>query len=140
MPADPAATLIGAIIGNLIGAAIGSLIGAILLRSGAKWVVGLDIPYGRAYVTVFIGALVGFAAGLVAGFVFAGAGATKEQMLVLQVAMIPIGFVIQTAVTSWQLELSFGRAALVVLVMLALGLAIALLIGLIIGIAVVALR
>jgi hypothetical protein len=113
------------VIGSLILALIGVLIGAIFLRAAAKWVAKIEVPFGTAYVTVFLSTLVScIPLGFVLGIAVVTATQSKEAVNVLQVFMVPVGFVITAAIISRRIKVTFGRACLINLVMLALGIVI----------------
>ena len=125
------AIVIAQLIGGLVGALIGSLIGAILLRAASKWVAKLDVPFGKAYWTIFISFVVNFVLGFVLGFVV-GATGSIEAIRVLQVILLPVGFLIQSGIISSRLELSFGKACLINITMVGIALGITLVVGLLI--------
>ena len=126
-----AGLIIGQLIGAILGGLIGGLIAAILLRAAAQWVAKLDVPFGRAYWTVFLAFIVNFLLGYVLGFVVAFSGGSSEALTVLQVLLLPVGFLIQSGIISARLEVSFGKGCLISLVMTALVLGLALVIGVI---------
>ena len=97
----------------LIIIAIVCLIGAVFLRIAAKIVDNLDVPFGEAYATVFIAALACWAIGMIFGFIARGAPA-------IRFLSFPINLLVQAGVFGWRLELSFGKALLISLVMLVL--------------------
>jgi hypothetical protein len=107
-----------------------SLIGAIVLRAATKWVVKWYVPFGEAYWTVFVSSIVNFMLGFVLSFVVGSTGST-EAVRVLQVILLPVGFLIQSGIISWRLELPFGKACLVSITMTGIVLGIALVLGLI---------
>ncbi len=108
----------------VIGSLIGALIGAIFLRAAAKWVAKLEVPFGAAYCTVFLSTLANGILGFVLGIAVGTATQSKEAVNVLQVFMVPVGFVITAAIISRRIKVTFGRACLINLVMLALGIVI----------------
>ena len=129
---DMGAMIIWQLIRVLIGAFIGSLIGAIVLRAASKWVAKMDVPFGRAYWTVFNCTIVNFTLGFVLGLVVGYTTGSTEAVNVLSIIMFPIGFFIQSGIISSRLKLSFGKACLVSLTMIGIVLGIALVVGLII--------
>jgi hypothetical protein len=135
------ALVIGQLSGGLIGAfiqevvifacgfiIIGSLIGAIVLMAATKWVVKCRVPFGEAYWTVFICSIVNFMLAFVLGFVVGSTGST-EAVRVLQILLLPVGFLIQSGIISWRLDLPFGKACLVSITMIGIVLGIALVVG-----------
>lgn len=97
----------------LIGLAIGCLIGAVFLRAAAKWVESLDVPFGEAYATVFISWLIGMGVGFLLQLIVVA-------MPAVQFLSFPIGLLVQAGVFSWRLSVTFGKALLISLVMVAL--------------------
>jgi hypothetical protein len=97
----------------LIILAIVCLIGAVFLRIAAKIVDDLDVPFGEAYATVFIAVLVGWAVGMIFGFMV-------RAIPELRFLSFPISLLVQAGVFAWRLSLTFGRALLISLVMLVL--------------------
>ncbi|MEC9374198.1 MAG: hypothetical protein VYC34_10160 [Planctomycetota bacterium] len=108
---------------SIIGAAIGSLLAAIFLRIAARWMLKLDIPYGSAYVTMFLAYIAATVAGLIvavpAGLLLGAANpdlfesSAGDALLLLLI--LPVGFLAQSAVIGRRLELPFGRACLLTL-------------------------
>ena len=96
------------------------LIGAIFLRLAASWIAKEDIPYGSAFGTVVIATILNYAIGFAVGFLAAGAGATEESFPLIQLAMLPVGILIQSAVISARHAISFGKSLLISLVMMAI--------------------
>ena len=97
----------------LIIIAIVCLIGAVFLRIAAKLVDSLDVPFGEAYATVFIAALVGWAVGMILGFM-------ARAMPAVQFLSLPINLLVQAGVFAWRLSITFGKALLISLVMIVL--------------------
>lgn len=121
--------MIGQLIGAFFGGLIGCLIGAILLRAASHWVVKLDVPFGKAYWTVFIAFIVNFILGYFLGFVAAFTTGSTEVVDALSVIMLPVGFLIQSGIIGSRLKLSFGKACLVNITMIGIALGIAFAIG-----------
>jgi len=121
--------IIGALIGALIGAAIGSLIGAIILRAAAKWVIKEDIAFGNAYVTVFIAYLINTVIGFIVGFAVGAATQSMEAVNAMTILMLPVGFLIQSGIIASRLKITFGKACLVSLAMIAVVIGIAIVLG-----------
>ena len=115
------------IIVALIEAAFASLIGAVILREAAKWVIKEDVAYGNAYITVFLfvafNMVIGFGVGEV-GLWFG--------LKALTLLMLPVGFLIQSAIISMGLKTSFGKACLIALAMTAVIIGILIMVGVII--------
>jgi hypothetical protein len=107
----------------LIIVAIVCLIGAVFLRIAAKLVDSLDVPFGEAYATVFIAALVGWVVGMMLGYVF-------RAMPAMRFLSIPINLLVQAGVFAWRLSITFGKALLISLVMIILWIAVWIIAGL----------
>jgi hypothetical protein len=101
---------------------IGSLIGAVILRAAAKWAENLEFPFGAAYTTVLLTHLINFAIGLPIGFVLGASGAGKGAELAMQVILLPVGFLIQSAMISSRHNLPFAKGAKIAGFMLLIGL------------------
>jgi len=97
----------------LIIVAIVCLIGAVFLRIAAKLVDSLDVPFGEAYATVFIAALVSWVVGMMLGYIF-------RAMPAGRILSIPINLLVQAGVFAWRLSITFGKALLISLVMIVL--------------------
>ena len=128
--------LIGMLFGGAIGALIGSLIGAIFLRAAAKWVLKDDVPYGQSYITVLISCLLNLVLGMGVGFAV-GVSVDQSELegaaRTTQLVMLPVGFLLQSAVIAKRHDATFGRAMLVTLTMFLLALAVGLVVGLLIA-------
>ena len=107
----------------LIIIAIVCLIGAVFLRIAAKIVDSLDVPFGEAYATVFIAALVCWAVGMILGFM-------TRAMPTMRFLSFPINLFVQAGVFAWRLSLTFGKALLISLMMLVLSFVVWLIAGL----------
>ncbi len=107
----------------LIIVAIVCLIGAVFLRIAAKLVDSLDVPFGEAYATVFIAALVGWVVGMMLGYIF-------RAMPAVRFLSIPINLLVQAGVFAWRLSITFGKALLISLVMIILWIAVWIIAGL----------
>jgi hypothetical protein len=110
----------------LLAGLIGSLIGAVLLRAAAKWVARLDVPFGKAYWTVYIAYICNFALAHLLGSAVAYDTNSIGAVNVLQVIVLPVGFLIQSGIISSRLELSFGKGCLISITMIGIALAIVL--------------
>lgn len=115
----------GTIIGQLIGVVIGSLLAAVLLRTAAKWVQQLDVPYGQAYGTVLLPGLINTLLGLIVGYMVSSATGSMGTINIAALLMLPVGFLIVAGFIGARLAIPLGRACLIALVMAAIGLAIA---------------
>ena len=111
----------GIIIALFIRVVIGSLIAAILLRAAAKWVLGREVPYGQAYVTVLLPALINVVLGSILGYAIGSVTQSREAVSVVALLMLPVGFLILSIFISFQLGIPVGRACLVSIVMMAIG-------------------
>ena len=116
----------GMLIGMLFGIAVMSLVGAVILRAAAKWVEKLDVPFGNAYVTMLLAAIVNGLLGFVIGLAVGAGTQSREAVNAASLLMWPIGFCIQSGFVSSRIQIPFGRACLVSLTMMGIGLAIGL--------------
>ena len=116
--------VLGTLIFALIFAVIGSLIGAIMLRAAAWWVEKMDVSFGDACVTVILAgitiSILGFVVGLAVGAGMRSYGTVSTASLL----MYPMGFLILSGFVSARIQIPFGRACLVSLIMLGAFLAI----------------
>ena len=119
------------IIVALIGAAFASLIGAVILREAAKWVIKEDVAYGNAYITVFSFVAFNMVIGKVIVFCVGEVG-LSFGLKALTLLMLPVGFLIQSAIISMGLKTSFGKACLIALAMTAVIIGILIMVGVII--------
>jgi hypothetical protein len=106
---------------QLFGMAIGSLIAAVILRAVVKWVEGETVEYGTAYVTML---LIGIATTLLRFSTTIGVALGTQSLDAVRMAsfgIIPVAILIQVGIISKMLEIEFGRAFLVVLAMLGVG-------------------
>jgi hypothetical protein len=110
-------TVLTGIVIAIFALATGSLIGAVFLRAAAKWVESWDVPFGEAYATVFISWGIGMGVGCLLQL-------TVVAMPSVQFLSCPIGLLIQAGVICWRLSVTFGKALLISLVMLALSIAV----------------
>ena len=115
------------IIGGLMVLTVASLINAIILMVAANWVTKMDVPFGTAFGATLFPILICCGLGFASGFVM-----PAVHPLVAVVANLTFPVLIQAWVISWRLKVTFGGAALITLVMAAIGLAIGTLVGLII--------
>lgn len=127
-----AAVLIAELIGGVVGALVGCPLGAMLLKVASKWVAGLNVPFGKAFWTVFTSFYVNFVLLLILTFAVVGETASMEAVRALHMILVPVGFLIQSGIISSQLEFSFGKACLVSITMIGMFLGIALVVALII--------
>ena len=96
-----------------IALAIGCFIGAVFLRAAAQWVESLDVPFGDAFIIVFISWLIGIVVGFLLKLI-------AVAMPAAQFLSFPIGLIVQADVIHWKLPVTFGKALLISLVMWAL--------------------
>jgi hypothetical protein len=113
---DDSRQVIAALIGAPIVAAFGSLIGAIILRAAVYLVLRTHLCYGDAYSTVFLFYIANFFIGFV--FAFLTNDLPDETASLYSWITLPIGFLVQAAILSSRLEISFGEALLVSLAMM----------------------
>ena len=107
----------------LIILAIVCLIGAAFLRAAAKLVGSLDVPFWEAYATIFIAILVGWAVGMILGYM-------AQVMPAVGFLSIPINLLVQAGVFAWRLSITFGKALLISLVMIVLWIVVCFIAGL----------
>jgi len=119
----------GLIVAQLIGIAIGSLFTAIILRAAAQWVQKVDVPQGEAYIISLMFNLCNWV--VIGILVLAVARGTQSMTATLTASIlsIPIAFLVMAGFIRSGLEIEFGRACLISLVMVAISVAIGLLIG-----------
>jgi hypothetical protein len=117
----------GMIIGMLMGTLIGSLPGAIILRVAAKWVQKMEVPFGNAYITILLANIVIFMVGLTVRTGMQSQEAANTTSL--SIFMLPVSFLIQSAFVNARIKIPFGRACLVSLAMIGIGLAIILIVA-----------
>jgi hypothetical protein len=95
---------------------------AVLLRAGSKWVAGLDVPFGSAYVTALLCGLANLGViKLLEHMVGLALSAPSDSELTRTVAnavSIPVGLLVQAGIISARQRVRFGRAILISLVML----------------------
>ena len=116
-------------VGGPICAVIGSLIGAVLLRAAASWVLGEDVPYGDAFLTMLVAGIINGAVGFTAGFVYGAATGTAEGVQIVSLILVPVSFLIQAGVISSKLETDFGAACAVTFTMYVIVFVIAAIVG-----------
>lgn len=121
--------IVDMLLAQLVGITIGSLIGAVILRAAFKWVQKSDIPYGKAYSTMFFGGLAEAVVGLVVGLLVVASVPPEIAGVVAGLILIPISFLILAGFTRMIFGIPFQRACLVTLAAYAISLAIALCIG-----------
>lgn len=83
------------VIGYTAGAAAWSFLGGATLRLAVRWIGGLEVPYGRAVVTVGLGAAVSALLSLLSGVPMSHAWAGRGAPLV------DFGVLLATLVASW---------------------------------------
>lgn len=121
--------IIGLLVGMLIGGCLGALVGAIILRAAAKWVEKTDVPFGSAFVTTLIILVTQLVIGGGIGFVVGSTTHSQDAVNGAALLMWPVGFCIQSGIISARMGIAFGRACLVSLAMLAIGISCALLVA-----------
>jgi hypothetical protein len=111
----------------LMGILIGSLFWAIILRVAAKWVQKMEVPFGNAYMTALLAIIATFIA-IAALTMRTG---TQSQEATNTASLIgPVSFFISmSAFVSARIKIPFGRACLVSLAMIGIGLAIILIVA-----------
>ena len=146
MQGPGAAGAAGAVVGLLLGLACGvliaTLIGAIILRAAVSAFNKLSQPenqvpepdFGKAMLMAFVAAIVngvvGFGIGIVFGTALAAANAPPMQVqLIVQAISLPISLLVLAGTITLLLPTSFGRALLISLLYLAIGIAVAIVIG-----------
>lgn len=106
---------------------IGGLIGAIILRAAAHWVVKMDVPFGRAFVTALLGALASYGAqALFSAILGPGAKpagrASSDQQTAAAVGAFIVGVLAQAGIICLMLRIKYGKALLVALAMFVISL------------------
>jgi hypothetical protein len=101
---------------------IALLAAAVLLRAGSKWVAGLDVPFGRAYVTVLLCGLANLGVNTVLEHLIGLALSAPAELgftrTITTAVGLPVGLLAQAGIISARQRVSFGRAVLISLVML----------------------
>src|SRR3954449_2017848 len=121
----------------VIGCAIGALIGAVILRAGISLYnrmaqPGNSVPeplFGRAALIMFVTTLVNAGVGLVLGMILGGvtSAANADQQstkIIINLISFPVSMGVMAAMLSQMLPTTFGRALLVTLCTVLIGLAI----------------
>jgi hypothetical protein len=121
------------LITGIITAVIGSLVTAVILRAVAHWREKRDVPYGDAYLTMTLAGIANLLVSIVLRFAIRVAWNVELEVdsLAVLLAMIPLGFVIQAGIIGARLRITFARACLVGLVMMAIALVMSLAVGVI---------
>ncbi len=113
------------LIGQLIGAAIAALLGAVILRLATRTVAGFTPLYWQAYRATYVSYAVSLVVGFVLGFMIGSAGQKIDASAIILMSVV--GFFVQAAIYTAMLKgpddanLQFGRACLVSLVQLLIG-------------------
>lgn len=116
--------LVNIITRALIDVVVGCLIFAVILRIAIKWVQKLDVPYGKAYVTVLIPGLINvFLAALISSYTASKVMDPVEAIRLTTLLSLPVQFLIGSFFISSRLAIPFGRACLVSLAMVPIGIA-----------------
>jgi hypothetical protein len=107
---------------------IGCLIGTIILRAAAQWVQKMDVPFRIAFVTILVSGIVNILMGIncIGAVIFnSGSGPQTQDIETLARILIwPVGFLIQSGFVYLFLKIPFGRACLISLSMIGIGLGI----------------
>jgi len=107
---------------------IGCLIGTIILRAAAQWVQKMDVPFRIAFVTILVSGIVNILMGIncIGAVIFnSGSGPLSQMIETLAWILIwPVGFLIQSSFVHLFLKIPFGRACLISLSMIGIGLGI----------------
>ena len=90
------ALMIGRLLGGLIGCFLGSLISAVFLRAASKWVVKLEVPFGKAYWIVFSAFVINFIIGFIFGLLAESKGSIGPAEILF--LLMPVGFLIQSLI------------------------------------------
>jgi hypothetical protein len=97
------------ILGAIAAAIIGGLIGAILLRAAAEFSEKLQIEFGDAFLTVFLGTLANSGIALVIRVALESMAPPPEFRLVALICFYPLAFVIQSVVISRRHNVSLWK-------------------------------
>lgn len=123
---------LSALVGGLLGTAVWSIFGAFALSFTARRFTNLTLRYGQAYQTFFeVTAVIVILNLCLLGLLGLVTPPSPESIALLQLVMLPFGFLLQAAAFSERLEVSFAKACLMSLsitafvsvIMIALGLA-----------------
>jgi hypothetical protein len=115
----------------LLACLVASLLGAILLRAASEWVTKTEVPFRMAYWTECVYCVVYVVLGLALCTVIGVMGST-EAVRILEIVLLPVGFVLHSGIVSWKLNISFVKASLVSLTMMGTALGIGFVVGVLI--------
>jgi hypothetical protein len=108
---------LSALVGGLLATAVWSLFGAFALRFTARRFTSLTLGYGQAYQTFFsVTAIIVILNLCLLGFLGLVTPPSPESIALLQLVMLPFGFLLQAAAFSERLQVSFARACLMSLI------------------------
>lgn len=120
---------------NVLGAALGAFFGALVVQLGTFITSKFKPKYKNAYLATFLGYLSSYAVGFILGIIFTSMGIGVSSGVL--VFFLLAGFIAQAAVYSLMIKgpngetLNFGKACLISLIQVIVGVALLLLIALI---------
>src|SRR5262249_28590642 len=91
----------------------GSLIWALPLRAVGRWVAAVDVPFGRAYLTMLSCGLFGMSISFLIQVMINTLGASIGAAIVTWLVYIPVACSLQAHIVSEGLTVTRGRAALI---------------------------
>ena len=100
-----------------------------LLRAAASWVLGQDVPFGDAFLTMLVAGIINGIIGFGAGFIYGATTGTAEGVQIVSLILVPICFLIQAGIISGKLETDFGSACAVTFTMYVIVFVIAAIVG-----------
>ena len=102
-----------------------ALMQAIILRWASKKAVGLELPFGAAFITVFVNLFAGFLLSLPISVAMGMMHTEQSVRSGVNLLLIPVGYLLQAAIISARHGLTYNQALKIVLYMFLLGVAIA---------------
>jgi len=107
---------------SLASVAVMSLLGALMLSLAVQWVQKLRVPFWKAYSTVFLASAVNLLFGFIVTWTVGAHVRFQDGAIGLVLITLPIGFFIQSVIVWAVIAIPFGRACLVSLAMIGVGL------------------
>jgi hypothetical protein len=115
---NPNAEIAVVIVGALAGAALGSLIAAVILRLAAQWALKKEVTLGNAYLTVLIAWGINLVIWFFLAMLATGIGGSDATLGYIELVLIPVAFLIQSAIIAPRLQVTFRDACGLSIVMM----------------------